>query len=350
MTRTQSRLQFFLVIGLSLLASSFAGCERSRPADAVPAKSTSATPNPAKSEQKSKQAEVAEADGKSAPMEVAKKDQEPKEQPIKQPPTVPTAEGQKSIESAAAPPTVEPKATQIGADEGKEEEAPGFLPNTPPERKFPFEIPANWKRLSEQEEIWIDNQEKLVIVSGRICLTRGLLEMFACPKGMKEHESVVATYPLAMYVHQALLLIGVNPGRTVQWEPEYKPAEGPKIQVECWYYNEKNELVKQNAKEMVKLVSDGSPLKIDWVFGGSKFIVDPDGRELYAANGGELICLSNFSSAMIDLPIPSTAEAGGLLFEANTEKIPPLDTPVLLVLKPEVPPATEKSSEGGGGK
>jgi hypothetical protein len=182
----------------------------------------------------------------------------------------------------------EPQADQVGSEPKKEEDAPGFLPNEAPERKFPFQIPANWKRLSEKEEIWIDNQEKLVIVSGRICLNRGLLEMFACPKGMKEHESVVATYPIAMYVHQALLLVGANPGRTVQWEPEYKPAEGPKVQIECWFYDEKNELVKRNAKEMVKLVSDGSPLKIDWVFGGSKFIVDPDGRELYAANGGEL--------------------------------------------------------------
>jgi hypothetical protein len=244
----------------------------------------------------------------------------------------------------------EPQAGQVVSEPKKEEDAPGFLPNEAPERKFPFQIPTNWKRLSEKEEIWIDNQEKLVIVSGRICLNRGLLEMFACPKGMKEHESVVATYPIAMYVHQALLLVGANPGRTVQWEPEYKPAEGPKVQIECWFYDEKNELVKRNAKEMVKLVSDGSPLKIDWVFGGSKFIVDSDGRELYAANGGELICLSNFSSAMIDLPISSTAEAGGLLFEANSEKIPPLDTPVLLVLKPEIPAAGEKAGEGSGGK
>lgn len=212
-------------------------------------------------------------------------------------------------------------------------EPPGFIREADEELPFPFEIPSNWKRLSDKEEIWIDSQEKLVAVSGRICLTRGLLEMFACPKGTKEHESIVATKPWAMYVHQALLLAGVNPGRTVQWDPEYKPAEGPRISVEVWYFNEQKELVKKNAKEMVRLVADGSPLKIDWVFGGSKFITDPDGRELYAANGGELICLSNFSSAMIDLPIPSTAEAGALLFEANPDQIPPLNTPVLLVLK-----------------
>jgi hypothetical protein len=98
---------------------------------------------------------------------------------------------------------------------------------------------------------------------------------------------------------------------------------------------------------MVRLVSDGSPLKIDWVFGGSKFITDPDGRELYAANGGEMVCLSNFSSAMIDLPIPSTAEAGGLLFEANPDQVPPLNTPVLLVLKAQTAQAEPEAVDKG---
>lgn len=230
------------------------------------------------------------------------------------------------------------------------QEAPGFLREPEEELPFPFEIPPQWKRLSEKEEIWIDSKEKLVAVSGRICLTRGLLEMFACPKGTKEHESIVATKPWAMYVHQALLLAGVNPGRTVQWEPEYKPAEGPKILVEVWFFNEQKELVKRNAKEMVRLVADGSPLKIDWVFGGSKFLTDPDGRELYAANGGELVCLSNFSSAMIDLPIPSTAESGGLLFEANPEQIPPLNSPVLLVLKAQPAAGAAAGSDTSGEK
>ena len=347
--RNHFRLRVLFAIGLSPLVIALASCDRGQSAESTKPNSTPAVASSTNKEQKPNQASSIQPKRESSPLKVAEENQKPVQEPTKQVPVEPASQDPKTASAPTGQPTQEPTTGQAGSATEKEE-APGFLPNDPPERKFPFQIPANWKRLSDKEEIWIDNQEKLVVVSGRICLTRGLLEMFACPKGMKEHESVVATYSMAMYVHQALLLIGVNPGKTVQWEPEYKPAEGPKIQVECWYYDEKNELVKRNAKEMVKLVSDGSPLKIDWVFGGSKFIVDPDGRELYAANGGELICLSNFSSAMIDLPIPSTAEAGGLLFEANSEKIPPLDTPVLLVLKPEMPPAGEKASDGSGGK
>lgn len=345
MMRTHTGRRLLAVIGLGLIGFAFAGCEQSPTAKQQADKAKAAAASAAKPDSKLSPAQTSQAKQEETPLKGVEKSEQPVQEPA-----VKSPEGEKPVAEGGAPLANDPNAGAAGSVAAQEEETPGFLPNNPPERKFPFALQATWKRLSEKEEIWIDQQQKHVIVSGRICLTKGVLEMFACPKGMKEHESVVATYPLAMYVHQALLLIGANPGRTVQWEPEYKPAEGPKIQVECWFYNEKNELVIRNAKDMVRQVSDGSPLKIDWVFGGSKFLVDPDGRELYAANGGELICVSNFSSAMIDLPIPSTAEAGGLLFEANTEMIPPLDTPVLLVLKPEFPPAAEKTGEGDSGK
>jgi hypothetical protein len=50
---------------------------------------------------------------------------------------------------------------------------------------------------------------------------------------------------------------------------------------------------------------------------------------------------------MIDLPIPSTAEAGGLLFEANPDQVPPLNTPVLLVLKAQTAQAEPEAVDKG---
>lgn len=210
---------------------------------------------------------------------------------------------------------------------------------------FPFEIPEGWKRLSEREEIWIDPANQRVVVSGRICLRQGMLEMFACPRATKEHESIVATYPVSSFVHQALLLVGAEPGQPVQWEPEYHPARGPKVSIEVWYHDPQKQMIKVPAREMVRRVSDKSPLEIDWVFGGSRFVKDIDGQEYYAGNAGELICVSNFSSATIDLPIPSTDREGDLLFEANPDKIPALDTPVLLVLKPEIKSAEPQRTD-----
>jgi hypothetical protein len=79
------------------------------------------------------------------------------------------------------------------------------------------------------------------------------------------------------------------------------------------------------------------PLAIDWVFGGSLFFPDPEDAKkpkLYAANGGDLICVSNFETAMLDLPVPSTQLDGDLQYEAFTERIPPLGTKVTVILAP----------------
>ena len=73
------------------------------------------------------------------------------------------------------------------------------------------------------------------------------------------------------------------------------------------------------------------------MFGGSGFWTDErTGERHYQAQSGDFICVSNFPSAMLDLPIPSTDKDGSLLFEAFTERIPPLGTPVTLILTPKL--------------
>ena len=77
----------------------------------------------------------------------------------------------------------------------------------------------------------------------------------------------------------------------------------------------------------------GRQLEADWVFAGSSFWVDPaDGSEHYQADGGDMICVSNFPTAMLDLPIASSESNAALLFEAFTERLPPPGTAVDLVL------------------
>ena len=80
-----------------------------------------------------------------------------------------------------------------------------------------------------------------------------------------------------------------------------------------------------------------------WIFAGSGFWKDEDtGNENYLAEGGELICVSNFSTATLDLDVQSSQSNEGLLFEAWTERIPPLGTPVRLVLQVAKPNASRK--------
>ncbi|RMG39079.1 MAG: hypothetical protein D6725_05940 [Planctomycetota bacterium] len=98
------------------------------------------------------------------------------------------------------------------------------------------------------------------------------------------------------------------------------------------------------------------PMTAHWVFAGSTFFVDPaTGRSQYGAEGGELICVANFTTATIDVAAPSSASNDALLYEADTNRIPPVGTPVLLELVPvfekpnNVRPARGATSEPSGG-
>ncbi len=77
-------------------------------------------------------------------------------------------------------------------------------------------------------------------------------------------------------------------------------------------------------------------MKADWIFVGSGFYVDlQTGKKFYMAEGGDVICVANFSTAMIDVAIQSSASGeSNLLFEPYTERIPPLGTDVTVELAP----------------
>lgn len=86
-----------------------------------------------------------------------------------------------------------------------------------------------------------------------------------------------------------------------------------------------------------KMFRDSQPqeMKAKFVFAGSQFSKLDDGTVYYQADGGSLICVANFSDAMIDVDIESSAsDAAGRSYEPYTERLPPLDTPVTVELIP----------------
>lgn len=194
-------------------------------------------------------------------------------------------------------------------------------------------IEAKWKRLGKNQ-IWINHEDKQVMVRGRICLQEGPLEMFACPGTTKAHESVIASEAKASEIHACLEAIGFPPGKPVQWDPEYTPAQGPLVKILVGW-QEGDKFVQVNAREMVKVSGTDKPLEKDWVFGGSQIYHDNvSGENIYYADSGEMVCLSNFSTAMLDVQLESSDAEGGLLFEANKEKIPLPNTKVYMIFVP----------------
>ncbi|WP_437190859.1 YdjY domain-containing protein [Planctomicrobium sp. SH527] len=91
----------------------------------------------------------------------------------------------------------------------------------------------------------------------------------------------------------------------------------------------------QKAIESLFQLGQLRELDATFVFAGSGFSKLANGREVYQAEGGSLICVANFGDALLDINIASTASNdSGLMFEPWTERIPPLGTEVLVELIP----------------
>lgn len=204
--------------------------------------------------------------------------------------------------------------------------------------------PPGMKRLSEKDRVWVDTKRHLVVADGYIAMRQGQLEMFACPAGTKEHESVVGLLAKAQDVHAGLLAAGAKTGKPVEWEPEFKPPTGSEIEIHALWFDQDGKKKSIDARQWcVRWGKEKKPLDVNWVFAGSSFWKDPDtGENRYQAEAGDLVCLSNFTTATLDIPIQSSQVNSGLLFVANTDLIPPEMTPVRLVfkvVKPEKPSA-----------
>ena len=215
------------------------------------------------------------------------------------------------------------------------------------QESWPTPVARSWTRVARDQPLWIDLKKKEVIIGGRIALTRGQLEMFACPKGTKEHESVVAVFAAPRLIHGALLAVGARPGHPVRFEPKYEPASGSTIEVDVVWRDPKTGKIRRvRGQELVRDVKSGKAMSHEWVFGGSGFWTDEEtGKRYYYADGGEFICLSNFGTAMLDLPIRSSAANDALLFRAFTERLPPRGTRVWLVLHPRTATPAGKPSD-----
>lgn len=245
---------------------------------------------------------------------------------------------QPPVEPLSKPVEGEPPSVAANAETPTAAEAQP--PQTPPAEEKPAEPPpevSGLKQLAKEYEVWLDTKEKRVFVGGRIVRTEGQLEMFACLKNSKEHESIVAANTKAVNVNAALMALGAVPGGPVQFRPEFKPARGPEVEVIAIWTDKDGKRRQARGQDWIRDLKTGKPLAQPWVFAGSGFWVDEDsGQRHFMAEDGDFICISNFTSAMLDLPVESSQATADLQFEAFTERIPPLGTPVLLMLTPKL--------------
>lgn len=254
--------------------------------------------------------------------------------------------------------------------------------------------------LNPDSTVYLDRSENRVILRTEVACPNCILEMLLVPERNREHETILRIRSSAWVIHTALLALGLEPGKPVQYSPEFVAPSGPVINIEAVYVGNDGTVQRHPAQEWIRrnihryhaaplaglpaglelpyrnlrwdkfnnevlwygpmteeerddLLSksdDGDyqnaiqtfyregksvAMTAQFVFAGSSFYTDEEtGESFYQAEGGHLICTSNFPDALLDVQEQSSADTGSLSYEGWAERIPAEGTPVLLILTP----------------
>lgn len=226
------------------------------------------------------------------------------------------------------------------ADDPAPTAQPPFDPRAD-EKPDTFRPDPAWKPLGPS--LWFDPKERRLLLRAKVVLREGPLEHLLCLRGTKEHEAILSTRAIPRQIHAGLLLTGAEPGHPVRFVPQFAPPTGTKVAITLeWEENGKPR--RANAKDWVRDERKKTAMETDWVFAGSELVNDPVSKTpYYLADDGDLVTVSNFASAILDVPFASSASDADRPFIAYTERIPPRGTGVTITLRPKAnPPAKPK--------
>jgi biopolymer transport protein ExbD len=133
-------------------------------------------------------------------------------------------------------------------------------------------------------------------------------------------------------------MLGLSPGKPARWvnakdkEPVFLPPAGATVEVDLRWKDKDGKVQQVPATDWMLCSATSKPApRTRWVFVGSDILED---GQYWADIEGERhhICLVNFASSVLDVPFKSSDKNALLDFVANTAAIPPLKTPVEVVI------------------
>lgn len=219
----------------------------------------------------------------------------------------------------------------------------------------------------------INLEERCVDVEASVCLRRGLLELVACTKGTKEHESIVVIEAKPRHIHAALLLLGAKPGspatrqqlgdQAERWI-DVPPSGGP-VDVSLvlrgeggkWAERPISDFIVRSRPKSAAPASAAPEPKVPtltFLFAGSVLHGDGPGPRRYLSDdSGNVISLSTFGDELLCLPAIHSQANDALQWQVDPTHLPAIGSNVTLRLRPQrLPPAkaaqTNQSPAGNG--
>lgn len=208
----------------------------------------------------------------------------------------------------------------------------------------------------------IDFERQCVDLEATVCLDEGFLELVACTRGSKEHESIVAVAASPLHIHTALLLLGANNGNPAMRKQVGEEAtrwvdvlpSGDPIDVYFVVKNSDGNKLQRPVSDFITR-SQGAPDESDvddhrqaneadkdnkfpqtFLFAGSHLHDSGKGPRQYLADlSGHVISIATFGDALLCLPGVQSHANGALAWRVNPKHLPKVGTNITLRLRPK---------------
>ena len=218
-------------------------------------------------------------------------------------------------------------------------------------------VPKHWPRDLDGNlklpGICLNPVKRFIDINATVCLDHGLLELIACTKNTKEHESIVVLNARPIHIHAALLLLKAKPGNPAmqkiidkenqRWIPV--TPTGEQIEVSIVFSNTKGNLEEWPISAFVSptRLNEFEGIQVDdkiqtfpktFLFAGSLFSDEKNMPRKYACEySGNVISISTFGDELLCLPGIHGHSNDGLAWQLNSEKLPKVGTNLLLRLR-----------------
>jgi len=206
----------------------------------------------------------------------------------------------------------------------------------------------------------VDFQKRCVDLEATICLDEGMLELIACTKETKEHESIVTITARPMHAHTALLLLGANNGNPAMRKSVGEggtrwvdiPPRGDPVDVYLVFRNSEGKVVEHPISEFVTRSEERPDVLVGaeqgngqqgdkkfpntFLFAGSLLVGDGPGPRTYLADrSGSVISIVTFGDELLCLPGVHAKSNDALMWQIDASKLPKVGSKVTLRLRPQ---------------
>jgi hypothetical protein len=209
----------------------------------------------------------------------------------------------------------------------------------------------------------VNREERCVDLDATVCLKQGALELIACTKGTKEHESIIAVEAKPIHIHTALLLLGVQAGNPSMRKPLDEkgtrwidvPPRGGAVDVFLVVKDKDGKTAERPISDFIKRSDHGGQgMPADnkgakdadrfpthtFLFAGSILHGDGEGPRRYLCDeSGNVISIATFGDEVLCLPDVHSSDNGALMWSIDSTHLPALGSKIILRLRPQAKPA-----------